>query len=86
MERSKLLKLKEVADILRVSKATVTKLIKAGQLRAVKVGRQWRVSEEALMGLIGGGEKEEKEPGIGPVFLHSANALVTQKGLRGSRE
>lgn len=63
MEVGKLLKLSEVAEILRVSRATVLKLIKSGQLRAIKVGKQWRIPEEALKALVGGeakkGEKRE---------------------------
>ena len=66
MEVGKLLKLSEVAEILRVSRATVLRLIKTGQLRAIKVGKQWRVPEEALKALIGGegakgGEKRKEE-------------------------
>ncbi|HIE09386.1 MAG TPA: DNA-binding protein [Armatimonadetes bacterium] len=52
MEIGKMLKLSEVAEILRVSRQTVLRLIKTGQIRAIKVGRQWRVPEEALKTLI----------------------------------
>ena len=38
----------EVADILRVSKMTVYRLVHAGELPAVRVGRSFRVPERAV--------------------------------------
>jgi putative molybdopterin biosynthesis protein len=38
----------EVAEYLRVSEVTVRKLIEAGELKATRVGRQYRISQEAL--------------------------------------
>jgi excisionase family DNA binding protein len=38
----------EVAKMLRVSEATVRRLIKSGQLKAVSVGNQFRISQEDL--------------------------------------
>jgi excisionase family DNA binding protein len=38
----------EVADLMRVSSMTVYRLIKAGDLRALRVGKSFRVSEEDL--------------------------------------
>ena len=38
----------EVAKILRVSEATVRRLIKAGELEAFPVGTQYRIKQEAL--------------------------------------
>jgi excisionase family DNA binding protein len=38
----------EVAAVLRVSTMTVYRLINAGQLPAVRIGRSFRVSEEEL--------------------------------------
>ncbi len=35
--------LEEVAKILRISESTVKRLIEDGELRARKVGRQWRI-------------------------------------------
>ena len=40
--------LEEVADILRVSTATVRKLIESGELKAKKVRGQWRIRKEDL--------------------------------------
>jgi excisionase family DNA binding protein len=38
----------EVAKLLRVSEATVRRLIKTGELEGFPVGNQYRVSQEAL--------------------------------------
>ncbi len=38
----------EVADVLRVSTMTVYRLIKAGDLRAVRVGRSYRLAEDEV--------------------------------------
>lgn len=38
----------EVADMLRVTRRTVYEWIRSGQLKAVKVGRQWRITEDDI--------------------------------------
>jgi excisionase family DNA binding protein len=43
-----MLSLEEVAYRLNVSVQTVRRLIDSGQLKGVKVGRQWRVRQEDL--------------------------------------
>ncbi|MFO1537302.1 MAG: helix-turn-helix domain-containing protein [Actinomycetota bacterium] len=43
--KSRFLTVQEVADLMRVSSMTVYRLIKAGDLSAVRVGRSFRVSE-----------------------------------------
>lgn len=40
--------LDEVAKILKVTKRTIYNYIKGGQLVAVKIGREWRVTEREL--------------------------------------
>ncbi len=40
--------IKETADILGVHWQTVRKLVISGELKAVKVGRQWRIEEETI--------------------------------------
>ena len=44
--RARYLTVAEVADILRVSTMTVYRLIKSGDLRAVRVGKSYRLSED----------------------------------------
>lgn len=47
MNKEKLLKLKEVAERLRVSERSVFRYIHEGKLRATKIG-YWRISEKDL--------------------------------------
>ena len=44
----KFLTVAEVAEIMRVSKMTVYRLVHSGELRAVRVGRSFRVNETAV--------------------------------------
>ena len=46
MQRAGYLTVAEVAAMLRVSTMTVYRLIKAGELRAVRVGKSYRLSED----------------------------------------
>ena len=58
---------REVAETLRVHQRTAYRLITGGSIRAVKIGSQWRVPEDALMEYLAqatqvstsGGEKED---------------------------
>lgn len=43
--QSRFMTVQEVADLMRVSSMTVYRLIKAGDLRAVRVGRSFRIRE-----------------------------------------
>ena len=45
-QRARFLTVAEVADIMRVSTMTVYRLIKAGELRAVRVGKSYRLAED----------------------------------------
>ena len=44
----------EVADLMRVSKMTVYRLVHNGELPAVRVGRSFRVPEEAVQEYLRG--------------------------------
>jgi len=53
----------EVADILRVSRITVFQRIKSGKIKAEKIGRNYIVSHESLLGALGqkvGAHKKEE--------------------------
>lgn len=43
----------EAASVLKVGHKVVRKLIADGTLRAFKVGKQWRISEDAIRALDG---------------------------------
>ena len=59
----KLLTTQEVADYLGLTQRTIYTYIQSGSLRAVKVGREWRIKESELEAFInrGSGEIKEKE-------------------------
>ncbi len=56
----KLYSIEEVATILRVHHKTIRRYITSGQLRASKVGKQWRVSGHDLSQFVEGSEIEVK--------------------------
>jgi len=56
----------EVMGVLKVTKRTLYNYIKAGQLKAFKVGREWRVTEDAL--------REFTEHGTQPDYLQKLKA------------
>ncbi|WP_026459503.1 helix-turn-helix domain-containing protein [Schaalia vaccimaxillae] len=45
----------EVADIMRVSKMTVYRLIHSGEMPAIRVGKSFRVPEAAVSQMLGMG-------------------------------
>ena len=45
---SRLFTVSEVAGVMRVSRMTVYRLIRRGQLKAIRVGRNYRVREDDL--------------------------------------
>lgn len=52
LSESRFLTVQEVADLMRVSSMTVYRLIKSGELRAVRVGRSFRVRQEDVDGYL----------------------------------
>ena len=54
----KVFTLEEIMDILKVSRRTIYNYIKADQLKAIKVGREWRVTEKALNAFLETGTEE----------------------------
>jgi hypothetical protein len=51
--------LEEVSDILKVTRRTIYNYIKNGDLKAVKIGKYWRVSETNLKDFIEHGTKKK---------------------------
>lgn len=56
-----LLTVREVADILRVHQRTAYRLITGGSIKAIKIGSQWRVPENALMEFLESGYRAASE-------------------------
>lgn len=58
------LDLMEAAEFLRISRTTMLRLLKRGDIQAVKVGGQWRILRSALDDYLSGakpqGEQEQK--------------------------
>jgi excisionase family DNA binding protein len=50
----RLLTTQEAAEYLRISRATILRWCKAGQLPAVRIGRQWRIDTDQLERLLTG--------------------------------
>ena len=50
--------LEEVSKILKVTRRTIYNYIKNGDLKAVKIGKYWRVSEANLQDFIENGTKK----------------------------
>jgi len=53
--RGQLLTVAEVADALRVSNMTVYRLIKAGELPALRIGKNYRIRRSELDDYLAGG-------------------------------
>ena len=63
MGREKYLSLPELAKILGISRIALYKKVKAGEIKAIKIGRNYAVSQEYLASLLGKtlSEEEKKE-------------------------
>lgn len=48
-----LLTISDLKETLRCSAATARRLLRSGKLRAIRIGRQWRVTAEALRDFLG---------------------------------
>lgn len=56
----------EAMDILGVGKNTMYRLLKSGELPAVRIGRAWRISEENLAHFLLGYTNLVRDAGQGP--------------------
>jgi putative molybdopterin biosynthesis protein len=54
-ENMKLYTLQEVADVLRVSRQTIYNYVTAKRLKASKIGKEYRVTEEDLQDFLKNG-------------------------------
>ena len=48
----------EVLEILKVTKRTLYNYIKAGQIKAIKLGREYRITEDALKDFLERGTED----------------------------
>lgn len=56
---TKIYNLHELEEMLQVTQRTLYNYIKAGRLRAVKIGGTWRVTEENLNAFLNGDTQEK---------------------------
>lgn len=54
MSREQYQTVKEIADLLKVNEATVRRWIKDGELRAIDIGKGWRIGPEDLYAFLEG--------------------------------
>lgn len=59
LKEIKVYTLKEVEDMLSVTRRTVYNYIKNGDLKATKIGKYWRVQHEDLQDFINRGTKHQ---------------------------
>ena len=57
MEAPKVYKVEEVMNIMHLTKRTVYSYLRSGKLKAVKIGKYWRISQENLEEFIKNGTK-----------------------------
>ena len=62
---NKLLTVNEVANILRVSNMTVYRLVKSGQIPAIRVGKNYRIKESDVNDYLDRGTQRIEEPDSG---------------------
>lgn len=48
MDEMKVYTIEEVTSILKVTRRTIYNYIKSGKLKAVKIGKEWRVTQDML--------------------------------------
>lgn len=51
----------EIAENLKVTKQTIYVYVRSGELKAIKVGKSWRVSEDNLKEFLSVDRKEENK-------------------------
>ena len=59
MTFDELMTVKEVAELLRVTRQTIYKMVEGGQLPAVRVGTQWRFDRERVLRWVNSGGNPE---------------------------
>jgi excisionase family DNA binding protein len=53
---------RDLQDLIRVDKSTIYRMAEAGKVPAIKVGRQWRFPEDAVMTWLGAAQPPQDEP------------------------
>ena len=59
---NRLLTVNEVANVLRVSNMTVYRLVKSGQISAIRVGKNYRIKESDVSDYLSRGTTQPERP------------------------
>ena len=59
LQEKEILTLSQGAELLQISTVTLRKLIQEGQIKARKVGREWRISRQILLDWVECNEEKE---------------------------
>lgn len=76
----KLLTTRELVDLLHLDRVTIYKMVKDGDLPALRVGGQWRFAEEAVTAWLQG-RKDEPAPPAAPSPAAPPAGEIAQLGL-----
>jgi len=76
MDMSNLLSTQDVADLLGVDRKTVLRYLQAGKLRGSRIGKEYRIPEDAVQELLQAGSTN----GGKPSGLATVTVLANQKG------
>lgn len=80
MSRERYRTVKEVADLLQVNEVTVRRWIKDGELRAIDIGKGWRIGPEDLDAFLEGhATRPAVRPNGGPDTSPEATAAQKTK-------
>lgn len=77
MSRDQYQTVKEVADRLQVGEATVRGWIKDGELRAIEIGKVWRIADNDLTEFLSGHETRARHI---DVQMESSDSKVDSSG------
>lgn len=70
----------QAAQVLQVSRRTLTNMLDRGTLRGVKIGKEWRVSRDELMRFVEGNGTPSPTPAAATP-IEETPALVEKEGL-----
>ncbi len=81
MVSEKLLTTEQVAGILQVHPFTVLKYIKTGKIKAIKLGRVWRIRESDVEGFLEERSMASKEPKDTPTISQKTSTEIKEIDL-----
>jgi len=76
------MKPREAAEYLEISKVTLYKLLNSGEIPAKKIGKQWRISKAVLDRFLAGGKEKLSPLNISLSKRQRRGLLLRLKSLR----